>query len=609
MSSITLPTAEAKTHPCARPRRGLSLRLIAYIILFSSIVTFFATALQLYLDYAKDVRDIESRLEQVERSNLNSIRLSLWTMDNEQLRTQLEGILALPDIEFLEVYTLDGPVLSVGVKQGRNLIQETYLITYPYRGNDLTLGSLYVVASLDGVYRRLFDKAVVIFGTQAVKTLLVAGFIFCLFQWLITRHLEHISRFLRTRGFQNFSEIFTLNRRERDRLAPDELDDVVQALNTMHRNLQTSYHELHRSEERFHLAMQGANDGLWDWDIRKNRVYYSPRWRKMLGIRESELMDDPDAWLSKIHPEDVEDTKSALTRHLQGMTSQFKSVHRLLHRDGRYRWIMSRARALSTNDGAPYRMVGTNTDITRQKENESALKRTTRTLEAEQERRIKAERLACVGELSASIAHEIRSPLASIINCLTLIRLDSVGPQEREEVVEILSDETQRLQRILENFLEYARIKPAVREPNNVIRIVQETVEAVSLGIDREKNFEVVTNFDSLTCFALVDADQIRQVLWNLMLNSIQAMPNGGCLTVSSQADSGRFWLAVRDSGDGIPETLRERLMDPFVTGREGGTGLGLAIVQRILMQHDSELLVESIPSDGTTMKFSLRSM
>lgn len=609
MSSTALPTAEAEPHSWASHRRGLSLRLIAYIILFSSIATFFTTALQLYLDYAKDVRDIENRLEQVEQSNLNSIRLSLWSMDNDQLRTQLEGILALPDIEFLEVYTLDRPVLSVGVKQGRNLIHETFLITYPYRGSDLTLGSLHVVASLDGVYRRLFDKAVVIFGTQAVKTLLVAGFIFCLFQWLITRHLEHISRFLRTRGFQNFGEIFKLNRHEKDKLAPDELDDVVQALNTMHRNLQASYQQLHCSEERFNLAMQGANDGLWDWNIQTNQVYYSPRWRKMLGIRESELMDHPDVWLSRIHPDDIKDTRSALTRHLQGMTSQFKNVHRLLHRDGRYRWIMSRARALNTEDGSPYRMVGTNTDITLQKETESALQCTTRTLEAEQERRIKAERLACVGELSASIAHEIRSPLASIINCLTLIRLDSVGPQEREEVISILNNETHRLQRILKDFLEYARIKPAVREINNITRIVQETVEAVSLGINPEGNLEVVTNLHPLAFFAMVDADQIRQVLWNLIQNSMQAMPDGGRLTVSTHADAGRFWLAVQDSGDGIPEALLGRMMEPFVTGREGGTGLGLSIVQRILMQHDSELLVESIPREGTLTKFSLRAI
>lgn len=399
--------------------------------------------------------------------------------------------------------------------------------------------------------------------------------------------------------------MLTLNRR-RDSMAEDELDDVVHALNDMYRLLQSSYDQIRQSEERFDLAMRGANDGLWDWDMKRNRVYYSPRWKGMLGYKHDELSDDITVWQDRIHPDDLQSTEAELRRHLRGGSEQLKSVHRLLHRNGQYRWILTRGQALRDEDGTPYRLVGTNMDITIQKETEAALKRATRELEEEQERRVKAERLACVGELAASIAHEIRNPLASIINCLALIHIDSMDPQERDSVIEILNTETRRLQRILDDFLEFARVRPATLMIADVVKIIEETIEAISLRLPSDGSLKVVTNFHTSSCFAHLDEGQIRQVLWNLMLNSIQAMSDGGTLYVSTQAISGRVCVTIRDTGSGIPGSLRDRIMDPFVTGREGGTGLGLAIVQRILMQHDSELYIDSEPGRGTESKFHL---
>ncbi len=242
MSTLTLPfpaTNEAKIR-----RRRLAPRMVLYTLLFSSVVTFFATALQLYLDYSRDVEAIVSRISQIENSYLQSIELSLWTMDYEQLRAQLEGIRALPDMQYLEIEVNDAAMISVGADQGRDLIRQAFPLTHPYRNINVDLGTLHVVASLDAVYRRLYDKILVIFGAQAVKTFLVATFMLLLFQWLVGRHLAQISSSVRRKRLEAPGGVIALHRTQSVEDPPDELDDVVNAFNEMCSTLQHSYDRL-----------------------------------------------------------------------------------------------------------------------------------------------------------------------------------------------------------------------------------------------------------------------------------------------------------------------------------------------------------------------------
>jgi PAS domain S-box-containing protein len=108
---------------------------------------------------------------------------------------------------------------------------------------------------------------------------------------------------------------------------------------------------LRESQERCELAARAANDGLWDWDLRTNRVYYSPRWCLMLGYSEEELGDSPTEWFHRLHPDDVEPTRRAITRHFKGETDHFEQEYRIRHRSGSYRWMLSRGMALYTENG------------------------------------------------------------------------------------------------------------------------------------------------------------------------------------------------------------------------------------------------------------------
>ena len=118
------------------------------------------------------------------------------------------------------------------------------------------------------------------------------------------------------------------------------------------------------SEERYALAVRGTNDGLWDWDLRSGRVYFSPRWKAMVGGDDESVTDSPEEWFSRLHPEDVARVRAKLDAHLEGHTTRFEDEHRLLHHDGEYRWFMCRGFAARTADGKPYRMAGAQTDTT-----------------------------------------------------------------------------------------------------------------------------------------------------------------------------------------------------------------------------------------------------
>ena len=174
-------------------RGGIGLRLLAAVLLFSSIVTLTLTALQLYLDYDREVSVIETRLDEIGRSYLGSIGESLWNLDQNQLELQLNGILRLPDIQAAEISEIadrPNPIrVAVGKRGTRSIITREYPLDYVVQGAKRQIGVLYVEATLTEVYRQLLNRALVILASQAAKTFLVSFFIIYMFHLLVTRHL------------------------------------------------------------------------------------------------------------------------------------------------------------------------------------------------------------------------------------------------------------------------------------------------------------------------------------------------------------------------------------------------------------------------------------
>jgi diguanylate cyclase (GGDEF)-like protein/PAS domain S-box-containing protein len=160
------------------------------------------------------------------------------------------------------------------------------------------------------------------------------------------------------------------------RFGPIEVDGVVTSVTMSAMDitqLKEAEAALRTSEERYTLAARGANDGIWDWDLLTDRVYYSPRWKSLLGYPEEKIKDSPDEWLGRIHPEDLAQVRQDLNTHLQGSTPHFVSEHRVMHRSGSYRWFLVRGMAVHGEHSKARRLAGSMTDITSRKLTEERL--------------------------------------------------------------------------------------------------------------------------------------------------------------------------------------------------------------------------------------------
>jgi two-component system sensor histidine kinase PilS (NtrC family) len=218
-----------------------------------------------------------------------------------------------------------------------------------------------------------------------------------------------------------------------------------------------------------------------------------------------------------------------------------------------------------------------------------------------------ADRLASLGRMSANIAHEIRNPLASMTGAIEALTAPSgLGPEERESLGQIVTRESERLNRIIRDFLAYARPTPLERKRTDLAALLEEILVLVEHR-PLPGGVKIVRAFAS-PLWAEVDANAVRQSLWNICLNAIEAMPDGGELRVGAAASASRIEVWVTDTGRGIAARDLGHIFEPFYSTKREGSGLGLALVHRVVDDHGGDVDVRSVPGAGTTVTLTLPS-
>src|SRR5215471_16017863 len=248
-----------------RWRRGIGPRLLVRIFLFSSAITLILTSFQLYFDYRYDVGAIESRLSELEGSYLQSLSEGLWSLDSRQIELQIEGILRLPAMRFVEVReTTDRAnpiVVSSGHRQAHAAVRRAFSLVHTSRGEQQQLSVLSIEATFDEVHRALLQKAVVILISEGTEIFLVSFFVLSITHRLVTRHLTALAGFLGQYDLRQPPPPLRLQRR-----APkekDELDQVIAAFESMRQSLERAYEDLQESEQRFRDYAETASDWFW----------------------------------------------------------------------------------------------------------------------------------------------------------------------------------------------------------------------------------------------------------------------------------------------------------------------------------------------------------
>ncbi len=216
------------------------------------------------------------------------------------------------------------------------------------------------------------------------------------------------------------------------------------------------------------------------------------------------------------------------------------------------------------------------------------------------------EKWAAIGELSANIAHEIRNPLASMRGSIEMLREDKIPGKHRGKLMEIALREMERVNNIITDFLTYSSPRPPEMQKVDVHLLLDETLSLLRNRTQERGNVRIRREFDG-PLYLVADPQKIRQVFWNLGLNSIEAMKEGGELAVSTKDAHDTVRIVFTDTGPGIAPSNVEKIFYPFFTTKDQGTGLGLSIAYRIIEEHKGRLLVKSVPGINTTFEIILR--
>jgi PAS domain S-box-containing protein len=364
---------------------------------------------------------------------------------------------------------------------------------------------------------------------------------------------------------------------------------------------------IREAEKRYALATGAGRVGIWDLNLKTNEVHLDPNLKAMLGYADQEIGNRLEDWERHVYPDDRQQVREKVRAHLQALTPEYEVLHRMLHRDGSIRWFRARGTALRDAEGKPYRLVGTDTDVTEWR------------LADERARQRQAElsrvaRLSTLGEMTTTLAHELNQPLGAIANysqaCLRTLRAKTDAMEVLVSALESITTQARRAGDIVRRLRMFVRKSDAVRRPTDINALVTETVPFIETEA-YERCVAVRLELADALPAVLVDAVQLQQVMLNLIRNAIEAM-NGvtraaRTLTICTEyASEGSLRLRIRDTGPGLDEVAMTRVFASFYTTKIHAVGMGLSISRSIVEAHGGRIWAEAATGGGTEFNFTL---
>jgi PAS domain S-box-containing protein len=680
---------------------------LAGVLLFSGSVTLVLTTIQLYIDYRREVSALEVQLNQISGSYLASLAEGVWTLDEKQLRLQLDGILRLPDIRAVEVREAADTGNSLVLKLGENSASSGLVREYPLRhnvqGQERVIGTLRVEATLANVHRRLLDTAVTILISQAAKTFLVSFFILYFFHYLVTRHLSAIASYLD--NYRATDPAFELRLQRRPLPYEDELQRVVTAFNTLSHTLHTVYSGLSEREAKIRSLVDANIVGIIIWNTDGQIIEANDAFLRMVGYDREDLASGrvnrtdltPQEWRARdartlaemkargtVQPFekeyfrkdggrvpvligvtafdekrnqgvgfvlDLTERKRAeveLHESEQNYRTLFESIdegfctievlfdqnekpvdYRFLQISPSFErqtgiknaagrrmreiapqheehWFEIYGRIALTGEAMRFeneakqlgrwydvyafrvedsqcRRVGILfNDITERKRAEERLRASEQRLLDAQMELARATRVTTLGELTASIAHEVNQPLTAIVaNAEAGLRWLRRGTPDVEAAcrsVEWVISDGNRASEVIRRVRALTRKSGIEMVPLDVNDIVREIITLVQRELISHE-VSLRTELASFLPMVLGDRVQLQQVFINLVMNGVEAMQSvtdrSRELVIRSGHETGQVIVSVTDCGVGISAENADRLFTAFFTTKSSGMGMG----------------------------------
>ncbi|UDN23014.1 ATP-binding protein [Aeromonas veronii] len=628
MSGLISKTAEAVG------RNGLSYRLLSYILVCSTVLAMIITVLQLAWDYRKDVAVIEDSIGQIEASFLQPIAASLWNLDEEQVKVQLEGIMNLPNMQFVMVKEMLGnsevPLLTQGVERESYDISQEFNLTY--QGE--IVGKLFVAASLEQIYQRLIEKSVLIMVSQTIKTLVVSFCILIIIYYLVVRHINRIANYAQKFNLDRLDMELVLEGRPQPRKKPDELDTLVSTLNQMRTRLRDELVARHQAVEQLQqerdfsaTLINSANMVICCMEPDLTIASINPAAILLTGYHQQELLQHN--WLDLfVSPTQREELNNILNE--EGSLAD-KEV--IMH-DQQAHELVLQWTFVPFYEGPNLKyQIGFGYDITQLKKVEREIIQLNEQLEGKvvertrslseannqlgkayddlkqaQQTLVESEKMASLGSLVAGVAHEINTPIGISVTASSYLQervadfkshIESKQLSRSylneftvnlDESMQLLQSNLRRASELIASFKQVAVDQSSEARYNfsladNLHQVV------VSLGHKLKKSqCEVDIQCDpKLSIFSFPGS--FTQIYSNLILNSI----NHGFdnwdkpkkITIKVEQQGEELFIDYSDNGRGIPPEILPRIFDPFVTSKrgQGGSGLGTHIIYNLVVQ------------------------
>ena len=392
------------------------------------------------------------------------------------------------------------------------------------------------------------------------------------------------------------------------------------------------------------LSIDVTQDGLWNWNPENNDIYFSPRWKEMLGYKDDELKNDFSEWLSRIHPDDKEQVEKDVQIHLSGKSEFYVNEHRLRCKDDSYKWVLARGKALFNKNNEANKMSGFHTDITQRKELEEQLFGLSESLSqklnheiskqaklsntnSELEKQLQEEiqlrrekedmllqqtRQAAMGEMISMIAHQWRQPLTVIgmiaENISLDVMFDTLDTQKLQSSLKDISDQTKYLSQTIDDFRQFFLPN---KEKDTIF--LHDCVEGALNIIEQNlisHNIEVITNYEDLTKIDLYK-NELVQVFINFLKNAQDAfeekhLKNAKVEITIKEYDTS-VECSIEDNAGGIPVEIQKNIFEPYFTtkNKKNGTGLGLYMSKSIIEDHSSGTIKVSNTDDGVIFTLS----
>jgi two-component system, LuxR family, sensor kinase FixL len=358
----------------------------------------------------------------------------------------------------------------------------------------------------------------------------------------------------------------------------------------------------HLLDQHMALASEAANMGFWIRDFDREEFWASDQWRALFGFTSSETLNI-EKFVQRLHPNDRETTRQALEDAYTG-DGTYQTEHSVLLPDGQVRWISCHGRIELGNDERPLRLLGVSLDITRRKLAE---------LEAQAHRNEAAHllRVASLGELSSSLAHELRQPLTAILSNVEVVQVllarDNFDLQEVRGILNDIVADDSRAADIINQLHVLIKRGEYNSQPVEANQLIRDVLHLMNQELTA-RSVRIVTDLTTdAALWVSGDRVQLQQVLLNLVLNAADSMSqskgNERTLTIRSRRmEDKNVQLSVTDTGHGIPPGDEEAIFDSYYTTKPEGLGLGLSLSRSIVAAHGGHLWAESHGSNGATL-------